>query len=119
MKNNIVNVGLIGLGRIGKMHAKNIYQRLPFLNLKSVADTKPDTEFIQNIGWVNLFENPEKIILIKISNIIKNSDNDIGEDEAYNKYIKAVTKWGDITEKKREKEGLEAFPKISHFWNKG
>ena len=34
-------------------------------------------------------------------------------------YIKAVTKWGDITEKKREKEGLEAFPKISHFWNIG
>ena len=27
-----------------------------------------------------------------LSNIIKNSDNDIGEDEAYNKYIKAVTK---------------------------
>ena len=62
MKNKIVNVGLIGLGRIGKMHAKNIYQRLSFLNLKSVADPKPDTEFIQNIGRVNLFENPEKII---------------------------------------------------------
>ena len=62
MKNNIVNVGLIGLGRIGKMHAKNIYQRLPFLNLKSVADPKPDTEFIQKIGRVNSFENPEKII---------------------------------------------------------
>jgi glutamate synthase (NADPH/NADH) large chain len=27
-----------------------------------------------------------------LSNIIKNSDNDIGEDEAYNKYIKAITK---------------------------
>jgi len=62
VKNNIVNVGLIGLGRIGKMHAKNIYQRLPFLNLKSVADPKPDVEFIQDIGRVNSFENPEKII---------------------------------------------------------
>ena len=62
MKENIVNVGLIGLGRIGKMHAKNIYQRLPFLNLKSVADPKPDVEFIQDIGRVNSFEKPEKII---------------------------------------------------------
>ncbi len=32
-------------------------------------------------------------------------------------YVEAVTKWGDITEEKRKINGLEAFSKISKFWN--
>ena len=32
-------------------------------------------------------------------------------------YVKAVTKWGDITEEKRKIYGLEALPVISKFWN--
>ena len=40
--NKTINIGLIGLGRIGKMHAINVYQKLPFLKLKSIADPKPD-----------------------------------------------------------------------------
>ena len=47
MKKEKINIGLIGLGRIGKMHAKNIFQNLPFFNLKSIADPDPNTDFTQ------------------------------------------------------------------------
>ena len=62
MRHQIINVGLIGLGRIGKMHAKNICEKLPLLNLKSIADPKPDLEFIQNLGKITIHENPQEII---------------------------------------------------------
>ena len=63
--NEVINIGLIGLGRIGKMHAINVYQKLPFLKLKSIADPKPDLEFTQSLGEVNSFKNPEDIIFDK------------------------------------------------------
>ena len=62
MRHQIINVGLIGLGRIGKMHAKNIYEKLPLLNLKSIADPKPDLEFIQNLGGTTSHEDAQEII---------------------------------------------------------
>jgi len=62
MRHQIINVGLIGLGRIGKMHAKNICEKLPLLNLKSIADPKPDLEFIQNLGGTTLHEDAQEII---------------------------------------------------------
>ena len=52
MKKEKINIGIIGLGRIGKMHAKNIHQNLPMFNLKSVADPAPDVDFIQ--AWRTL-----------------------------------------------------------------
>ena len=39
--------GLIGVGRIGKMHIKNILTHLPEVYLKAVADCKPDDEWIR------------------------------------------------------------------------
>jgi myo-inositol 2-dehydrogenase/D-chiro-inositol 1-dehydrogenase len=62
MKHKIINVGLIGLGRIGKMHAENICYKLPFLNLKSISDPKPDHKFIQNLGEITVHENAQEII---------------------------------------------------------
>ena len=63
MKNKIINVGLIGLGRIGKMHAKNISQNLPLINLKRIADPVPDIDFIQELDSVQVCTNADDIIL--------------------------------------------------------
>jgi myo-inositol 2-dehydrogenase / D-chiro-inositol 1-dehydrogenase len=37
-----INVGIIGLGRIGTLHADNIIHRLPQYKLTAVADMQPD-----------------------------------------------------------------------------
>ena len=70
MHSQKINVGLIGLGRIGKMHAKNICRKLPSLNLKSVADPKPDIEFIQNLGEITVHEDAQEIISDKDINAV-------------------------------------------------
>ena len=51
MRHQIINVGLIGLGRIGKMHAENICYKLPFLNARNTitAGPEPRTKIIDNI----------------------------------------------------------------------
>jgi myo-inositol 2-dehydrogenase/D-chiro-inositol 1-dehydrogenase len=36
-----LNVGIIGLGRIGKVHAENIRSRLPNVHIRAVADVRP------------------------------------------------------------------------------
>lgn len=43
-----VNVGLIGLGRIGKIHAENILYKLPHLKLQAVADFFLDKTWLDN-----------------------------------------------------------------------
>lgn len=45
-----VVVGLIGAGRIGKMHAGNMISYLPDIFLKAVADPKLDEKWAENIG---------------------------------------------------------------------
>ena len=70
MHSQKINVGLIGLGRIGKMHAKNICRKLPSLNLKSIADPKPDIEFIQNLGQITVHEDAQEIISDKDINAV-------------------------------------------------
>ena len=62
MKKEKINIGIIGLGRIGKMHTKNIHQNLPMFNLKSIADPDPDVDFIQNLDNVEFSDNTDKII---------------------------------------------------------
>jgi myo-inositol 2-dehydrogenase/D-chiro-inositol 1-dehydrogenase len=42
--------GLIGAGRIGKMHARNIITYLPDVHLKAVADCKPDKPWVESLG---------------------------------------------------------------------
>lgn len=48
-KNKIV-AGLIGAGRIGKMHARNIITHMPDVFLKAVADCKPDEDWVKSLG---------------------------------------------------------------------
>ena len=62
MKKRVINIGLIGLGRIGRMHAENIYKSLPMLNLKCIADPVPDMNFIKSIGEVDSFKNANNLI---------------------------------------------------------
>ena len=62
MKKRVINIGLIGLGRIGRMHAENIYKSLPMLNLKCIADPDPDMNFIKSIGEVDFFRNANNLI---------------------------------------------------------
>ena len=62
MKKEKINIGIIGLGRIGKMHTKNIHQNLPMFNLKSIADPDLDVDFIQNLDNVEFSDNTDKII---------------------------------------------------------
>ena len=58
-----INIGLVGLGRIGKMHAKNICQTLPLFNLKTIADPDPDTDFTQNLEDVDISDNVDSVLL--------------------------------------------------------
>ena len=62
MKKTKINVGIVGLGRIGKMHAKNICQALPLFNLKTIADPAPDIDFTRNLEGVIISDNIENIL---------------------------------------------------------
>jgi len=62
MKKEKIDIGIIGLGRIGKMHATNIQQNLPMFNLKSVSDPSPDVDFIQSLENISFSKNTDNII---------------------------------------------------------
>ena len=62
MKKTKINIGIVGLGRIGKMHAKNICQSLPLFNLKSIADPDPNTDFTQNLEDVVIRDNIDNVL---------------------------------------------------------
>ena len=70
MKKTKINIGIVGLGRIGKMHAKNICQSLPLFNLKSIADPAPDIGFTRNLEGVIIGDNIENIITDKTINAV-------------------------------------------------
>lgn len=58
-------VGVIGAGRIGKIHIENILRNIPDVKLKTVADIKIDNElenWANKIGVPNLIDNPYEII---------------------------------------------------------
>lgn len=42
MRSSILNIGLIGAGRIGRVHAENLTVRIPAANLQAVADISID-----------------------------------------------------------------------------
>ncbi|UCH09038.1 MAG: inositol 2-dehydrogenase [Fidelibacterota bacterium] len=50
MNKKKIVAGLIGAGRIGKMHAHNIITYLPDVFLKAVADCKPDKPWVDSLG---------------------------------------------------------------------
>jgi len=62
MDNKILQVGLIGAGRIGKMHATNIANNFPKVKLKSIADPSIDKELIESLKIENCYTNPDEII---------------------------------------------------------
>ena len=62
MKKTKINVGIVGLGRIGKMHVRNICQTLPLFNLKTIADPAPDIDFTQNLEDVDISYNIDSVL---------------------------------------------------------
>ncbi len=65
MKKTKINVGIVGLGRIGKMHVRNICQTLPLFSLKTIADPAPDIDFTRNLEGVIVSDNIENILTDK------------------------------------------------------
>lgn len=60
-----MKVGIIGAGRIGKVHAKNISMFVPELEIKTVADPFMNAEtekILQGYGIKNVTKNPEDIL---------------------------------------------------------
>jgi len=85
------SVGLIGSGRIGKIHIENLLYRIPNVNLKYVADIKIDQElrnWAKNIGVSNLINDPSIIF----------NDNDIkivlicSPTDTHSKFIQEAAK---------------------------
>ena len=62
MKKTKINIGIVGLGRIGNMDGKNICQSLPLFNLKTIADPAPDIDFTRNLEGVIISDNIENIL---------------------------------------------------------
>ena len=62
MKKTKINIGIVGLGRIGKMHVRNICQTLPLFNLKTIADPAPDIDFTQNLEDVVISDNIDSVL---------------------------------------------------------
>jgi len=58
------SVGLIGAGRIGRIHIENLLYRIPNINLRCVADKKIDEKmrkWAKEIGVQKLIDDPYKI----------------------------------------------------------
>ncbi len=49
MANDKVVAGILGTGRIGRMHAKNVITHLPDVFLKAVADCDTDDNWAMSI----------------------------------------------------------------------
>ena len=50
MNKKKITLGLVGAGRIGKMHAENILANFPMVHLKTIVDIKLDFAWAENIG---------------------------------------------------------------------
>lgn len=50
MSNRKIKLGLVGAGRIGKMHAENILTNFPHVDLKTVVDLKLDFIWAEKVG---------------------------------------------------------------------
>lgn len=63
-----VNVGIIGAGRIGKIHAENIVSLIPGGRLKAVADVKmtpPLEAWAKNLGVTSILKDPAALLADK------------------------------------------------------
>lgn len=66
MANDKVVDGILGTGRIGRMHARNSAYRPPGIFLKTVADCRPDDAWAKSLGvpvcavdYQEVLEDPE------------------------------------------------------------
>ncbi|KGP63582.1 oxidoreductase [Legionella norrlandica] len=50
MKKNICRIGIVGVGRIGKLHAENIMFHLPQFELRAIADPYLDKQWAEKLG---------------------------------------------------------------------
>ena len=62
MKKEKINIGVIGFGRIGKMHVKNLHNNLPMFNLKKITDPGLDLKSKKNLGNINYSNSVDDII---------------------------------------------------------
>lgn len=59
-----LKVGIIGAGRIGKIHAENIVKKFGYVEVKAIADVYADKikDFAQSLGIKNIYDDYKKII---------------------------------------------------------
>ncbi|QCX33998.1 inositol 2-dehydrogenase [Caloramator sp. E03] len=59
-----LKVGIIGAGRIGKIHAENIVKKFGYVEVKAIADVYADKikDFAQSLGIKNVYDDYKKII---------------------------------------------------------
>lgn len=59
-----IKVGIIGAGRIGKIHAENIVKKFGYVEVKAIADVYADKikDFAQSLGIKNVYDDYKKII---------------------------------------------------------
>jgi myo-inositol 2-dehydrogenase/D-chiro-inositol 1-dehydrogenase len=62
MSKKKIRAGLIGTGRIGKMHAQNILSRIPDVDLHTVADLKPDNSWARELGISTVVDSAEELL---------------------------------------------------------
>ena len=62
MKKEKINIGVIGFGRIGKMHVKNLHENLPMFNLKTITDPGLDLKSNKNLDTINYSHSIDDII---------------------------------------------------------
>lgn len=62
MNNKLCRIGIIGAGRIGKLHAEHIKYHLPQFDLKVIADPCLDKQWAQRLSIPNLSHKVEDVL---------------------------------------------------------
>jgi len=58
---NTINLGIIGLGRIGKLHSDNIIRQHSKLRIHAVCDVKLDQQWLAQRNITHAYKDPDKI----------------------------------------------------------
>ncbi len=95
---------------------KNLFEEMNF-NLKNSPWLVGDSYSLADIALVVYLRRMESFMMAPLWKNLKHLNRWYKLISSRPAYVKAVTKWGDITEEKRKIHGLEALPVISKFWN--
>ena len=93
---------------------KNLFEEMNF-NLKNSPWLVGDSYFLADIALVVYLRRMESFMMAPLWKNLKHLNRWYELISSRPAYVKAVTKWGDITEEKRKIHGLEALPVISKF----